>query len=296
MMRWRRYRNLALTSTAAIFAGVVGSSSAIAGDTQQGMQIAQLAQDTSPNPFSALVGNRRQRRDARAQRTSLQKYVLASDDRAFLFETRQNEARIMFLCGADDARLDCRLDPDVASSEIYLAQPTRGPRGDVIYKTTDGRTLLRIASYGGATVYWPGDGRGAAASKSFGDERRLDLAAADFKTVQRRAVSASAFLSALSGTPIIFDVGPASANVSESDHSVLADTVLVTAKGIQLVADDPTGARIIGDRINSVEFRTGLAPTIALDRDILIVTYVPGLDIAGRLSSSAVAQFLENSL
>ena len=262
-------------------------------------QSVNAAQDADSNPFSALVGKRRARRASRPLRSSPEKFVLASDDRAFLFETRQNEARIMFLCGDEDARLDCRLDPDVSASEIFLLRPTRGPRGDVIYKTAEGRTLLRIASYGGATVYWPGDNRGAAASKSFGDERQLNLSAADEETIQRRVVAASAFLSALSGSPIVFDTGDEVAPIAAAqpvNRAVLADSILVTAKGISLVANDPTGARIIGDRIQNVKFRPGSAPSIRLESNGLLVIYSPEKGLAGRLSSTAVAQFLEDSL
>ena len=260
-----------------------------------GQNAAPVLTTAQSNPFSALVGEKRERRAPRQQRASYQKYVLASDDRAFLFETRAHENRIMFLCGPEDKRLDCQLDPEGGATEIYLLTATRGPRGDVIYKSAEGETLLRIASYGGATVYWPGDGRGAAASKSFGEERALSLPPASFETARRRAASATGIISALTGAPIVFDPGVEEPS-DRGNATVLADAVIVTAKGLKSVADDPTGARIIASRIRNVRFRVAEAPSINLFENTLTIYYQPNMDIAGRPSSLAIEKFLEESL
>ena len=257
--------------------------------------LSPIYQASQSNPFSALVGEKRERRSDRVSRVTHQKYVLASDDRAFLFEARGNEGRITFLCGPEDNRLDCRLDPAGGATEIYLVSATRGPRGDVIYKSVEGETLLRIASYGGATVYWPGDGRGSAASKSFGDERALSLPAADLETAQRRAGSATAIISALTGAPIVFDIGLA-AEADPRDVGVLADAIIVTAKGLKRVADDPTAARIIASRIDTVRFRVAETSAINLFEETLTIYYQPSMDVAGRPSSFAVEKFLEETL
>ena len=253
-----------------------------------------LAQQPTTNPFSALVGERRERRADRS-RGKVERYVLASDNRAFLIETRSRTARVKFLCGPEDRRLDCTLDPQAPAAEIYLLTVTRGPRGDVIFKNADGDTLLRIASYGGATVYWPGDATGSAASKSFGDDRAIQLTAVDFETAARRARSATAVISALTGSPIIFDT-PAPSPDGATNASVLADAIMRAAIAVSAVADDPTGARILGARIDRIVFESGPAPSARFDERALIVEYVPDRDIAGRLSSRAIERFLEESL
>lgn len=249
-----------------------------------------------PNPFSELVGKKHERRSDRAGRVKIERYVLASDDRAFLFEDRSGEARVKFLCGPNDPRLDCTLDPQGQAAEIYELTATRGPRGDVFYKTAEGDTMLRIASYGGATVFWPGEAQGLAASKSFGDDEALRLAEADFEAAKRRAQSATAIISALTGAPIIFDVGSPSSAEEEVDASVLADAVVRAAKGVKDVADDPTGARILASRIGRVSFAAADAPGVGLEGEALAIRYVPGGDVEDRPSSAAVARFLEESL
>ncbi len=260
---------------------------------------AQLAvAQSSSNPFSALVGEKRERR-AERQGAPVERYVLASDDRALLIQARTRTARVKFLCGPSDERIECTLDPDNPSPEIYLLTVTRGPRGDSIFKDPDGATLLRIASYGGATVFWPGEAQGQAASKSFGDDRTVELAFADFATAERRAKSATAVISALTGAPITFDIAPevvASLAGENANAAVLADAVVRAAKGIKEVADDPTGARALAERINRVLFEIGSSPTVAFDGQALLVTFVPDQDIAGRPSSRAIERFLEESL
>lgn len=286
-------KNLISTLHSAALAAAVAAMSLIGAPPALSQQPVQVAAQS--NPFSALVGEKRERRERRSTRVTHQKYILASDDRAFLFESRGNDHRIRFLCGAEDNRLDCRLDPEGAAAEIYQLSATRGPRGDIIYKSVEGETLLRIASYGGATVYWPGDGRGSAASKSFGDEEPLALAPASIDTATRRAGSATAIISALTGAPIIFDIGNTSRSPTQ-DASVLADAIMVTAKGIKKVADDPTGARIIASRISEVRFRVADAPSINLFENVLTIYYQPSAEIAGRPSSFAIEKYLEETL
>ncbi len=249
----------------------------------------------SSDPFSALVGKKRRRPATRAKRITIERYVLASDDRALLFEDHSNEARVKFLCGPDDPRFDCTIDPENPAAEIYQIKPTRGPRGDLIYKNAEGDTMMRIASYGGATVFWPGEGRGLAASKSFGDDASLRLGFAEYATAVRRAQVATAYVSAATGAPIIFDLGAAPLTEHEN-AAVLGDAVIRAANGIKAVADDPTGARIIASRIKRVTFAPANASGIGLESGVLQISYVPGQDIEGRPSSAAVAHFLEETL
>lgn len=270
-----------------------------------------------PDPFTALVGKRRPREAAPARAAQeVERYVVSADGRSFLFENLGGEGRIKFLCREGDPRLDCRIDPEGPAEEIFVVTGVRGPRGDLIFKDHDGETRLRIASYGGATVFWPGEeGRGQAASKSFGEDAgALDLAPASLAAAARRAQSAAAHLSALTGSPILFDLGSptggpralaATADDAASEQeeepprfgaSVLADAVARVAGGMRRVASDPTGARVLGARISRVRFVPGPAPALSLDGETLTIVYNPEGGLAGRPSSAAVAQFLENTL
>ena len=285
-----RAARIAIAALAALVA------SAPAGAQKQTPETAPiLIAQQSDNPFSALVGKRRQRVSEYGPARAVERYVLTSDDRIFLFEERGTSARVRFLCSPDDDRLDCMLDSAGPAPEIYLLSATRAPRGDVIYKTGEGETLLRIAAYGGATVFWPGELHGIAASKSFGDDQPLVLGADDYEDAMRRAREASVHIGAMVGANIFFDVSAGRRSASPR-AAVLSDAVLTAAKGLASVADDPTGARAVAAQINRVAFLPGAAPGVALNGSILEIIYVPNRDIDGRPSSAAVAHFLEETL
>lgn len=267
----------------------------IGGQAGGALRLAAASQD----PFSALVGERRDRRLTRNPRSAVERFTVAADGRAFLLEGGIGAARIKFLCTENDPRLDCRIDPEGPAEEIYLVSGARGPRGDVIYKNREGDVLLRMTAYGGATVFWPGERQGQAASRSFGEDGPLVLPPADETAAERRGRTATAHLSAATGEPIVFQIagaatlegGPPPANAK-----VLSDAVVRVAVGMRAVASDPTGARILGARVKWVEFRQGTAPSLSLDGTRLLVVYDPSGDVAGRPSSGAVARFLEESL
>lgn len=299
-----------MAGTGRIKAGLIGLVAALAaaGPATAGgpSRLAAASQD----PFSALVGERRERAVTRNPQSAVERFVVAADGRVFLLEGGIGAARIKFLCTENDPRLDCRIDPEGPAEEIYLVSGARGPRGDVIYKNREGDVLLRMTAYGGATVFWPGERQGQAASRSFGEDELLVLPPADAEAAERRGRTATAHLSAATGEPIVFQIagapanaaGPAGAATLEGgapplgNAKVLSDAVVRVAVGMQAVASDPTGARILGARVKWVEFRPGTAPSLSLDGTRLVVVYDPSADVAGRPSSGAVARFLEESL
>jgi len=280
----------------AAYAAALMAALALAGGVRGDLSAFFLAQAPfADDPFTALVGKRRERRADRASRAIVERYVLATDDRAFLFEDHVTEARVQFLCAPDDERLDCSIDAQGPAPEIYKLFATRGPRGDVIYRNAARREVLRIASYGGATVYWLGEGEGLAASKSFGDDPALRLIHDEFDVALQRAQEATKVISAAAGATIAFDVGAAPA-AEGANAAVLADAVARAASGVKRLADDPTAAAMLARRIDRVAFATAEAPGVSLDGSVLTIQYVPGGDIDGRPPSAAVAQFLEGSL
>jgi hypothetical protein len=259
-----------------------------------------IAQDVRPasfsaDPFSALVGKRQPEAQRLDNLESVDRYVIATDDRVFLFQAGAREARLKFLCGDGDRRMDCVIDEATPAEEIHLLTPTRAPRGDTVWRDASGEALLRVAAYGGATVFWPGDPRGHAASKSFGEDPALTLDFATLETARDRAQRATALISAQVGKPILFEVGDPGPD-DAGGASVLADAVARAAKGLGRVANDPTGARIIGNRVRRVDFVVGRPPAVSFGDGVLSVRYDPAADAAGRPSSSEIAGLLEEAL
>lgn len=290
LLRFSRVRRVVGALALSIAAFGLGFAPASAAEP---LRVKMAAQ--ADNPFSALVGKRRRSNDERLQTGNVERYVLASDDRVFLLEESSASARVQFLCSPDDPRFECVVDPVGPAPEIYQLTTTRGPRGDVIYKTSEGDTLLRIAVYGGATVFWPGEPSGVAASKSFGDDHKLALVFEDREVATRRAQGAAAHVSAMTGSPLYFDISQAP-TAPGANASVLADAVLTAAKGITKVADDPIGARVIAGSIKRVSFVAAPEPFVVLNGAVLEVGIVLNRNIDGRPSSAAVAKYLENTL
>lgn len=282
MRRTRKGVSLAGAAAAVILA----AGTALAGSPVAPFDVA------SADPFSNLVGKSRGRPHDHQRDADVERFVVAGDTRVFLVEGGVGAARIKYLCSAGDRRLDCRIDPEGPAEEIYLVSGERGPRGDTIYKDAQGEVLLRITSYGGATVYWPGERQGQAASRSFGDDAALQLPPADFAAAQRRARMATATLSALTGAPIVFEIGDGRGE----DARVLADAVARAAAGMGKVASDPTGARILAARIERVYFEAGGSPGLSLENGVLTLIYDPSAGLEGRPGSGAVARFLEETL
>ena len=247
------------------------------------------------DPFSALVGKRTARRSRQSDVIQVERYVIATDDRAFLFAKNGEEARVKFLCREGDPRLDCVIDPDRSAEEVFLLRATTGPRGDIIFKDAGGGMFLRIASYGGATVFWPGAGKGEAAAKSFGDQTSLRLPFADVATAARRAQLATAFLSAQTGAPIVIDFGTPALDET-TGAAVLADAIVRAASGVQAVAQDEVGAKAISRQIRTIKLVAADVPELSMDGTTLEVRYNPAQDLSGRPSSAAVARFLEETL
>lgn len=266
-----------------------------------------VAQD---NPFNALVGKRRVRSRRDRVAGKVQRYILSGGKREFLFQEVGERALIQFQCLPDDKRVDCLIDQEAPASEIITLLPIRAPRGDIIYKNDQGDTVLRIASYGGATVWWPGALDAQPASRSYSDRQQLTLSRASRGIVVARSNRASAIVSAMTGSPIIFDSGLSfreSAPPRQSEIDLLADAVTVTTIAVANVASDPTGARVLANRLTRVEFEhmtreaagsksNNNNEAIALNGTTLTITIDPASGLQGRVSSAQITRFLEENL
>lgn len=249
---------------------------------------------TAANPFNALVG-KSSPAAPRLAVAKVERYVVATDNRSFLLERAGRRARLKFLCGDGDGRIDCRLDDAVPAEEIYVLSVSRAPRGDVIFRDRAGRAYLRLSPYGGATVFWPGDAAGTAATKSFGEDAPLNLPFATVEAARQRAARATAIVSARIGSPILFEVGSPPPD-SQGGAAVLADAVARAARGLAFVADDATGARVIASRVQEVRFEPAAVPSVRIERRALVVNYNAELDVDGRPASAAIAAYLESAL
>ncbi|MEM9707090.1 MAG: DUF4908 domain-containing protein [Pseudomonadota bacterium] len=254
--------------------------------------------EASMDPFSKLVRGGQSEEPQRQLSIQIQRYAITGDARAFLLENEGRRSRIKFLCGPGDRRFDCMLNPTQPSEEIYSLRMRPSSGGGSVYRDRRGAIVLKIASHGGATVYWPGDGRGLAASEAIGDETSLRLPFASVSMARALSEQAATYLSARVGAPIDFDLGTPATDPS-SGAAVLYDTIARTARGVFIAAGaaaSDQNKEAFDGRIKMVRFSAGPTPEIRYAKNVVMVTYNPAADMDGRLSSAQVARFLTQAM
>ena len=237
------------------------------------------------DPFSALL----KKSDGTMRRAGapgkVERYQTVGGTRAFLYENLGRTARMRFLCGRDDPRMDCLIDDETPAEEIYVLTAMRGPRGDTIYKDESGRAFLRMTPYGGTTVFWPngdvarGDAParrepGRAATRTFSEDPSLALYPADRAVAAARARRATAILSARTGAPIIFELPPLAA---QSAPTRLAANDAFEETRRELAAAETARAFSPRDSLSSFTAPSAAPPSVSAP---VRTSFVAGLDVA----------------
>ncbi len=259
----------------------------------QTVENGMLIATTQDNPFGALVDGKRNPRN-RFQRGQVTRYVIPDEDRAFLFQDMGDEGLLRFQCAEDDFRFECRIAPSGLASEIFRVQPIRAPRGDIVYKTAGGETLLRIASYGGATVWWPGLDTGEVVARSITTVSAIEPAPLTRAELEDRATRAMTLLRTMTGHSLKFEVIEPPTDARQL--AVLGEAIALTAKGIAMVADDPIGARVVANRLDIVTLAQGSTADVRLDGRSLQIWYNPRIGVSGRVPSAEIFEYLEKNL
>lgn len=255
------------------------------------------AQDSpgDADPFSALVGRDRSTSERQRGVSVVDRYISATGDEVFLFQSIGADARLKFLCGLGDTDVDCLIDDDAPAEEILLLAATRGPRGDTIYRDDSGEAWLRVTAYGGATAYRHGDRSGRAATRSYSEDPPLVLPIVTEDAARLRATRATALVSAALGAPMTFEVGEAGIDEAKA-AAVLADAVARAAKALHSIAESPAGAKALRDKYSSVRFRAGESSSVTVDARTIVVSYNPHRDVHGRPSTADIVAFIEAAL
>lgn len=188
------------------------------------------------------------------------------------------------------------------SGEVWVLDPTTGPRGDTIYKNDVGQPMLRATRLGGLTVFTQDQPSGVAAA--------LDGAAADLHNmisgpiaILHALVQASARASLAAGRRIDFEAGctargrehaacPADADLIPGSEGVFADAANLTAQAFMRV--DRMG-RVGHDalaRYDRVALLNGHPPSVSVVGDEVRIVVTPELGFAGRPSSQRISEVL----
>ncbi len=259
------------------------------------------------DPFASLL-TRRGPSAVRLSSRLPQLYQTAETERRFTFQVSGRQALIRFHCPEGNETLECKMLAGDPHEEIHLLEATRSPRGDVIYKDDDGHAVLRVTATGGATLYdilhsqqGLETSNGFVAVQSGGQAvlpvtaivpddlspphvTKLEIAEKLRRASELMAVRHAFFISFLA------------LDDEAMDQTILADTILMTVKAIDLVAADEIGSRVINERLRRVEFIPHKASRMTFEDGILTVFYKPEDGISGRPSSTAISRYLESVL
>ena len=261
------------------------------------------AAESNIDPFAAML-TRRGPSAIRLSSRVPQLYKTTEGDETFLFQVDGRRGLIRFPCTLGDDTLECALLAWGGAEETMILSSRRSPRGDVTWSDQGGAAVLRVTSNGGATLFPPDETAQALAddsvvplggravlpvSRSSGSLKPVPMS---YEVAASRMQRASDLINERHGTFITF-MAPGE---HSGDQGVLADAVLTAAKGIDMVAADALGARIIGERLAVVEFVPDRKAGLSLQEGALTVTYNPAGGVAGRPSSIAVARYLEANL
>lgn len=263
-----------------------------------------LEEEARPlDPFAAMLTQRGPSAIRLSSRTP-QLYKTTEGDETFVFQADGSYGFIRFPCDTGDETLECALLSGRRAEEILILDATRSPRGDVTYTDQSGTAVLRVTSNGGATLFAPDDvlaayeddsivplgGRAVLPVGKVGGTLKSPPMA--YEIAAQRMRRASEVIEQRHGFYITF-MAP---GTYAGNQAVLADAVLTTAKGIDQVASDPLGARIVEERLAVVEFVPDAEPSLKLQDGALTVFYNPAAGLQGRPSSLAVARYLEGTL
>ncbi|HEY7900597.1 MAG TPA: DUF4908 domain-containing protein [Caulobacteraceae bacterium] len=176
--------------------------------------------------------------------------------------------------------------PD-ATGEIWVVAPSRGPRGDIMFKDDVGDILLRVTKLGGVTAFtthWPS---GAAASLD-GKTAPLRLAAMGPTQLYQRLVYASTRSSRAARHLVAFEAPDSDARSAP----LLGETAWVAMQAFVSLSAEPRGLAAAA-KIRKVVLLHGSKPGVKAQRGAVTVIVDPGDGLVGHPSSARIAQAIE---
>ena len=168
------------------------------------------------------------------------------------------------------------------SPEIWALFPSRGPRGDVIYKNDVGEPMLRFTRLGGLTVFTVRRPGGSAASVA-GVTSALRLASIGPVALYQRLFQASVRSSRAAQHLVGFEAPDA----DPASDGLIADAAVVVTEAMVTLSSRADGKPFLA-RVAKVVFRVGKQPQAKFADGAISVTLVPPLGIAGRPSSRRI--------
>ncbi len=169
------------------------------------------------------------------------------------------------------------------SPEIWVLQPTRGPRGDMIYRNDLGEPMIRATRIGGMTVFTENRPDGAAAALESASPP-IRLTALSPAGLFQRFYQASVRASRAAQHEVKFETRE---DAEPSTAAAVADAAMVASEALADMAGRPSARRVL-TRIDDVLIAQGARPAATLQGRVLVVTIVASQGVFGRPSSRRI--------
>lgn len=178
--------------------------------------------------------------------------------------------------------LRCNDDPD----EIWVVSPSRGPRGDILFKDDIGDVLLRVTKFGGVTLFTASQPMGVAATLE-GKAAPLHPMPMGLGGLYQRMVLASRGSTHAAHHLVEFEAPEADAHSA----AAIADAALLAMNAIVAASSQAQGRAAIA-HLTKVLLLHGSRNGAWMQHGVLIIQINPGDGYSGHPSSARLTQVI----
>ena len=175
--------------------------------------------------------------------------------------------------------------------EIFVLYSDRTSLGSRELKYDSGETAIRVAGWGGVTLYTDSAPNGLPAVR-LGDSAIAPLPPVALDDIQSAAADEGQHLGYTRRLRISFTADWSVLEANPELRSPAFDAMENAARGIDRFTRSGANRDVMASRIETVALASGMRPTIKLQGKTLIVTFNPDRGYVGRASSRAIARAL----
>lgn len=175
--------------------------------------------------------------------------------------------------------------------EVFVLYPGNASLGGRVLKYDSGETALRVAGWGGITLYTDEKPGGLPAVRT-ADATTPTPQSVSLKGMEKAAKDEMQHLAYIHRLHISFTADWKTL-ANDADQRALAfDAMENAVRGIDRFANNAKGRAALAGKVKAVYIVAAAKPTLALKGDTIIVTFNPAKYYAGRASSRAIARAL----
>jgi hypothetical protein len=195
---------------------------------------------------------------------------------------------VHFTLNRDDGHYLLRF---MGNPEIFVLYADHASLGGRVLKYDSGETAMRIAGWGGMTLYTDKMPGGLPAVRTGASEPPA-TARVSLDAVKKAASDEARHLAYVRRLALRFNADWKALARNAALRALCFDTLENAARGIDRFAATPAGRKALSNHVTTVLVATGGKPTLHLQGKTLTVTFDPNIGYAGRASSRAIARAL----